>query len=473
MASKVPAVGRTALAALMGGGVALLFGALHATGLLMPLERVARDVRVRALAQPTASPQVVIVALDNPSFESPVMQEQYGRWPWRRMLYAQVLYYLHKAGARAIAIDITFTGPDPQGDDHWLVDQLAEKPDTVLAFSFTETSYTGAARDPALAPNEWKVENAACGPALDYTGLDLPLADLSQKARGLGSTTIARDPDGVLRRAPLLFRYGQAWYPALALAMAGPPERRAAFRCGNALHAGSLELGGKEIPLAASGDLLVYWYAHRPGTEYSFRHYSVGRITNSAIDLSKHQPPEVPLEEFKDKIVIIGPSAIGIGDLHASPLASTMPGVEYQATLISNLLQGDFVTPAPAAYELLAILLLTLGTSLAVWGFNDWRAYSAASLALAVLYLVGNFLLFYSARTALVLAAPLAALATTFAAGNLTRYITEGREKRRYRATLMKYVSPPLVEAMMKDPGLGELHNEKRELTVLDRKSVV
>jgi adenylate cyclase len=228
-----------------------------------------------------------------------------------------------------------------------------------------------------------------------------------------------------------------------------------------------VELGGKEIPLDVSGGFLVYWYGHQPGTGYAFRHYPVHLITDSAKALGEGRPPDVPLAEFKDKMVVIGPSAIGIGDFHASPMASTVPGVEYQATLVSNLLQGDFVRPAPAIWNALAILVLSLGTSLAVWRFADWRAYSGAALALAAVFTGGNLLLFQSERTALVLAAPLGALATAFAAGNLTRYITEGREKRRYRATLMKYVSPPLVEAMMKDPGLGELHNEKRELTVL------
>jgi adenylate cyclase len=474
MTLKIAAMGRTALAALMGGSVALLFGLLHLAGLLAPLERMAYDVRFRALARPElASRDVVVIALDNPSFESADMREEYGRWPWRRQLYAQALYYLRQAGARAVAVDITFAGADPHsGDDRLLASQLGVKSDTVLAFSFTELSGAAAVRDAALDRNEWKVENGACGPQREYTGLDLPLAELSEKARGLGSTTAFRDPDSVLRHAPLLFRYGQGFYPSLALAVTGPgPERaagrRAAFRCSTPFRSGAAVLGGREIPLDRSGEALVYWYGHQPGTGYSFRHFPVYQITNSAKDLFQGKPPEVPLAEFKDKYVVIGPSAVGIGDFHASPMAATVPGVEYQATLISNLLQGHFVTPAPGALNVLAILLLALGTSLAVWRFADWRAYTGASLALAALFVAGNFAWFHTARTALVLAAPLGALATAFAAGNLTRYITEGREKRRYRATLMKYVSPPLVEAMMRDPGLGELHNQKIELTVL------
>jgi len=474
MTLKLPTIGRTALAALMGGSVALVFGLLHIAGLLAPLERMAYDARFRALDRPDlASSEVVVIALDNPSFESTEMREDYGRWPWRRQLYAQVLYYLRQAGARAVAIDITFAGPDAHpGDDPLLASQLGAKADTVLAFSFTELSGATAVRDATLERNAWKVENPACGPARDYTGLDLPLAELSEKARGLGSTTAFRDPDSVLRHSTLLFRYGGGYYPSLALALTGPgPERagdrHATYRCATPFRAGSVELGGKEIPLDVTGGVLVYWYGFHPETGYSFRHYPVYRITNSAKDLAQGRPPEVPLAEFKDKIVVIGPSAVGIGDFHASPMTSTAPGVEYQATLASNLLQGHFVRPAPAIWNALAILVLSLGTSLAVWRFADWRAYSGASLALALAFVAGNLLLFQAERTALVLAAPMGALATAFAAGNLTRYITEGREKRRYRATLMKYVSPPLVEAMMKDPGLGELHNEKRELTVL------
>src|SRR5258706_4747359 len=267
MTTKLPTIGRTALAWLMGGSVALVFGLLHIAGLLAPLERMAYDARFRALARPDlASSEVVVVALDNPSFESAEMREDYGRWPWRRQLYAQVLYYLRQAGARAVAIDITFAGADAHsGDDRMLASQLGAKADTVLAFSFTELSDAGAVHDPALDRNVWKVENEACGPKREYTGLDLPLVELSDKARGMGSTTAFRDPDSVLRHSTLPFRYGGRYYPSLALALTGPgpdraADRQASYRCATPLRAGSVVLGGREIPLDVSGGFLVYWY---------------------------------------------------------------------------------------------------------------------------------------------------------------------------------------------------------------------
>ena len=104
------------------------------------------------------------------------------------------------------------------------------------------------------------------------------------------------------------------------------------------------------------------------------------------------------------------------------------------ATLVSNLIEGHFVRQAGLWWSMAAIVLMALATSLAVWGFADWRAYSALSAALAVIYLALDCWLFWRFRLSMAIMAPLLAAATCYAAGNVGRYITEGREKRRYRS---------------------------------------
>ncbi len=459
---------RTAFALLLGGVVSAVFCLLHVSGALRAVENVAYDQRFRWLARPElASKDVVIIALDNSSFESSAMLDNFGRWPWRRNLYARLLWYLRQAPARAIGIDVLFAGASQnEDDDQQFAAQLAEKPDTVIAFSLSHSLGSTDPERPELRPNAWPVDNAACGVTIEYTGLDLPLARLSQKARALGCVSVERDVDGHLRQAPLLFRYKGAYYPSFSLALTapllqpGPP--RASFECDR-----RVRVAGREIPLDAGGNALVYWYGPRPGTEYAFPHYPVWQIHDSAFDLSKGEKPEIGPAVFKDKIVLIGPSATGIGDFHASPFSAAMPGPEYHATLISNQLQGHFVRPAGLHWALLAICLMGLGTSLVVWTFADWRVYTLVTIAFAAGYVAMNFWLFDARHISMVAVAPLAAAATSFAGGNLTRYVTEGREKKRYRATLMKYVSPQLVEAIMHNPRLAELHNDKLDLTVL------
>jgi adenylate cyclase len=316
------------------------------------------------------------------------------------------------------------------------------------------------------------VENAGCVPGGEYTGIEAPLPELSAAARALGSIRSETDSDGTWRRAPLLYRYRGRYYPSLALALAAPflhapgapagggDSPAARFDCRGALY-----LGNQRIPLVpGSSTALIYWYGPY---DKAFRHFPVWQVFNSALALNNGRPPAVSPAEFRDKIVLIGPSASGIGDLHATPLSPVYPGVDVNATLISNLLQNDFVTPVTLSWSLMVILLLALATSIAVWQFDHWPTYTGVTLALLGAFLGVNFGLFWWARVSLLMAAPLAAAATSFAAGNLGRYVTEGREKRRYRSTLMKYVAPTIVEAMMKDRRLAELSNEKRELTVL------
>lgn len=457
--------------AIMGLAIGALFCLLHYTPVLRPLERVCYDGRFRLLKRPAlASPDVVVIGLDNASFELPEMTENFGRWPWHRKLYAQLLWYLRQAPARAVGIDVTFAGRDSDAESDALFQQLlGEAKDTVLAFTLNDSriEWTAAAQsgnDPALQKSAWQVENAGCAGIADYSGIEISLSDLTAAARALGCITFDPDPDGVRRRLPIFYRYRDRYYPALSLALAAPSLGAAGpvarFDC-----RGNLDVGQRRIPLVpGSPTTLIYWYG--PYGE-AFRHFPVWQVFDSARALDSGGKPAVALSEFRDKIVLIGPTAPGIGDLHPTPFSPVYPGVDVHATMISNLLQGHFVSPITPALSLAIIMLMSLLTSVAVWHFNRWPAYTAVTLGLLAGFIGLNFGLFWSARISLLMAAPAAAAATAFAAGNLGRYVTEGREKRRYRSTLMKYVAPTIVEAMMQDRRLAELHNEKRELTVL------
>ena len=494
---------RRKFALLTAGGVAILVGVLSLAGALDRLENTAYDQRFRWLARPElASREVVVIDFDNASFEYPGMLENVGRWPWRRNLYALLLYYLRQAPARAIGIDIIFAGADAhEGDDQTLAQMLGERPDTVLAFSLNRATREGAEEEPPeLLRNAWAVQNSGCGFREQHTGADLPLVGLGQRARALGSVTMVPDADGVLRRAPVLFRYRNSYYPSFALALAAPflagsggtpapasggqhgaprpaEQPRAEFGCG-----GTLFTGGSPIPVEGTFGLTgIYWYGpespvrsvERGGgnreraSDEVFRHYPVWQIYDSAVALVNQHEPPVPPAVFRDKIVVIGPSAAGTGDNRATPFSPTTAGVEVQATLISNMLEGHFVRPAGDPWTLLAIMLLAVATSFVVWRFDDWRIYTGLALVLAAAFLAGNYALFHAWRVSLAQVAPLAAAGLAYTAGNLTRYLTEGREKRRYRATLVKYVAPQLVEAIMANPRLAGLHNDKLDLTVL------
>src|SRR5467141_5457136 len=51
---------------------------------------------------------------------------------------------------------------------------------------------------------------------------------------------------------------------------------------------------------------------------------------------------KIPPEKYRDKIVLIGPTAAGVGSIFVTPVSPAMPAVELQAHTVSSLLQGHF-----------------------------------------------------------------------------------------------------------------------------------
>ena len=106
------------------------------------------------------------------------MRENYGRWPWRRSLYALLLSYLHEANARAIGIDVTFAGADAhEGDDELFAHYLGQKANTVLALSFTDSpgQWSPMTRICSRTSGAWKTTPAV--PTASTLGWILPSAN--------------------------------------------------------------------------------------------------------------------------------------------------------------------------------------------------------------------------------------------------------------------------------------------------------
>jgi adenylate cyclase len=467
-----------ALALGLATGVGVL--GLTKLGWLDTVERKSLDWRFGAsrspfLAQllhlrPTpASRDIVLVAVNDVSLQMPLMTQQFGRWPWRRRFFAGLVQFLRACGAKVIGIDFTFAGKDLHKDDDALfAEQLAERRDVILDMGLTIGGSRfldpapEAALDRQLAPYAWSVVNRADVPVQPFLGVDLSEPEFVRAAAGLGSTTIREDPDGPVRTIILLQRFHQEIFPAFSLAIAarylGAPPK-AALVPGPAL-----DFAGRHIPLDASGRLLINWHG---GVEDSYPFLPAWKVFNSAAEFFDGEKPEIPPEAFRNKIVIIGPTAREISDFHANPFSGTYPGPWIHATVIDNLIRGDFMRETGQGFETGAIFILALLVAGLVYFFDSALFSSLASLGVSIAYFGTGCYLFEGRNLWAPMVAPLGAGALAFLGATLTRYVTEGREKSRYRKTLMKYVSPSLVETIMSDFDWASLRAEKKTLTVL------
>jgi adenylate cyclase len=458
----------------LGLASALLVTGAWSQGWFQTLENKSLDWRFRAFTQIQRPQDIVIIALDDTSFDSKDFRDNFGRWPPRRLLYAGLVHYLNEWGAKAIGFDIFFQGADPHaGDDQRFAEALSEKKNVVLGFTLNQGTFreaNAATRERVrqqLGKYAINVDGGSAIHPTDYSGVDLPEDQLLKSVPSIGCASILSDPDGPVRRVAPLFRFRNHYFASFPLALAmivtgGAADKRVELGRGP-----RLLLQNHSVPLDDQGRMLIRWY----GPAYTFKRYSVWKVFNAALAYDNGRKSEVTPNDFKNKIVLIAPTAVGAADFRPTAFsqASTevTAGVEIQATVLENLLRGDSLRATPLPLEAASIIVLSFLMAGLVYSLDSALLYSLLALAAGTIYF-GAACWFFRAESVWVpLVAPLTGGGTAFLATTITRYATEGREKRHYRKTLMKYLSPSLVETIMTDMDWGSLRAEKKNLTVL------
>lgn len=362
------------------------------------------DAMVRVAGAHPPSGRVVIIDVDERSLDA------VGQWPWRRDVLGRLIGNLRALGAAAVALDIVFAESDRYGEadndpDTALADALRAGR-VVLGYALTFDDRSGTPRKCAQHPlglpvvhsgNEFTGE-----PFFRATAAVCNLPSLVQAAGASGFLNAAPDPDGILRRVPLLVEFEGRIYPALALAAvsAATGARGVALRIANVnttrLMLSSASHGELEdpplpvarhdvnVPLDGKSNLLLRYR----GVKRTFPYVSAVDVLSGQVD------PDA----FKDRVVFVGTSALGVREVVSTPLDTLFTGVEVQATVADNLLQQDFFRRPEygVALETLIVLILGLTISLLtgrfglVWGCVGVAACLAAIWSAAIWLLSGS-----------------------------------------------------------------------------------
>jgi adenylate cyclase len=196
----------------------------------------------------------------------------------------------------------------------------------------------------------------------------------------------------------------------------------------------------------------------------TYKAFPAATIINSWALIEEGKKPQISPGEFAGKIVLIGGSAPGIKDLRPSLFNPDCPGVEIHAAALDTLIQGDFMRPSSGfvLYALGLIFAIITGIATSVQR-KIWRivlffliclALPAASSILA--FLSGYWLEFV---------APELAVVFSFIGASLINYSVEGKQRRFIKNIFRFYLSPDVIERMLKNPGLLKLGGEKREVS--------
>ena len=378
-------------------------------GLLEGIERWAYNVRFDLRGPMKPKTPIVIVSIDEDSFDELGLQ-----WPWPRGIHAQLLDIVSQGRPAAIGFDIVFPEPSSKGpeDDREFAEAVGRAGNVVLGSAFTEVK----------------------GPYAVKEGLNPPITVLRQQAAAYGFVTVIPDEDAFVRSTVLTRVFQGVELSSFDLHL---------YRIG-------VKAGIRAGPLPHTRSVLVN-YRGGPHTFLTIPYYQV---------LNGEVKPDV----LTGSIVLIGSTSPSLHDVFPTPFAprGEMPGVEIHANVLETLFQR---IPLSRVSVWVVVVLTVIGGLLGVWLTDRLRPLPALSLIflLAAVYAVATFVLFVGARLWMDVAGVPAALFLGYGATVVENFIRAQREKQR----LSRYFSPAVVAEIVRQKEDANLASARRRMTVL------
>jgi CHASE2 domain-containing sensor protein len=403
--------------------ISLVFLSAGSGSLLQGLERKAYDIGVQGSAR-DAGDKIAIIAIDDQSIAN------IGRWPWSRETHAKMTDMLSAAQAKVIGNTVFFVEPqiDPGlayinklaefiaqssipttapeassldellkqaqfalNTDTKLAESLKQAGNVVLAMPFVIGEPQGNPDKPlpdyvsrnALTKIQDRVDAERTGmlPIPTISAFP-PIPEIGEQAAAIGHLNANPDVDGAIRSEPLVLAYYDQYYPSLSLQIAArylnlkPADIQP--RLGEGVRLGKLNIATDPFL-----QMNTFFYAGQDGRSVfpvdSFYDVYSGKI---------------PVEKYRDRIVLIGATAGGIGDSQITPISSSMKPIETLAHSVASILNEDFfVVPTWAVWaERSAWLLIALYLILLLPRLNAGTA-AAITAVLLIALLAASYVL--------------------------------------------------------------------------------
>lgn len=446
------------------------------------LENLAYDLQLRAKLLTQNAPlktNIAIIDVDDKSLSAE------GRWPWSREKIAALIDHLREAGAVVVAFDVIFPEEQPNVakevmqqldiqhlntpaikpilerisplfDQDTKLAQSLKQIDTVLGISFLPTFTI----EGALSPPVIKLTSAQ-EKQLDFInapGVIGNTAVIQAAAKSSGFVNVFPDEDGVIRHVPILIRYQDGLYPSLALEAVRlyllTDIHLVTADYGHELQLEGIQVGDSVIPTSATAEVIVPFR----GPSFTFPYYSATNVLHN----------KIPPNALTGKIVFIGTSATGLGDLRATAIQNIYPGVEVQATIADGILNHTFPYK-PEWVKGLEIFMTVLLGSIFIFLFP----YLGPLILSLVVVLTPIIVVFANSylwkKTGLIISAFIPMTLTVILAiiNIIYGYLFETRKRERLKEMFGQYVPAKHIDEMLTRSGEYGLLGDDRDMTVL------
>jgi len=385
------------------------------------------------------SDDIILVDIGEPTLK------EWGQWPPRRDVFAELVGRLRQANAGVIAFNVLFAEPDRLGGD----DAFASVLDQGVVIS-QAVSTRGQSPD-AVRRGVAKIGTDPEPYIFTWKGGVSPIPALAKAADGVGVIATTPEIDGVVRRMPMVVRLGTEMYPALPLEIIRVATSDPSYQIKTS-DAGIEAVRIPKFPVIKTDSNGRIWISQNT----RFTHVE-------AIDVIKR----TSTTDLSDKTIIIGLTAEGLGNIIATPRGEIYPH-DLQAQALQTLISGTTISrPAWAdlaelvAFGLLGVMLILLVPRASI----VWTMPLYLAIMTGVIYV--HYHLFNSGNYLLDASYFLGAGSLVFFQLVFNNFVREFLQKQQIKKQFGTYLSPKMVEKLQQNPDLLKLGGDSRELSIM------
>src|SRR5210317_399722 len=381
------------------------------------------------------SQDIAIVTIDAKAIEL------HGQWPWKRDVLAGLIAELRQAEVGVIVLPILFSEEDRLGGDEVFAQSLNGNFVVVAQTCSHQTTQNGYPRGVAKIGNPLEF-------LFEWPGMVGPIEEVGSNAAGVGTTNVAPEIDGVVRRMPLLMKIGNDVYPNIAIEVIRTATGDPSYQV-------KADAGGI-IAMRVPGYATI-------NTDANARIWLTWNKTYAEVSLADLETNEISLE---GKTIIIGVKAEGLGGVVATPI-----GGQYDYTVIANTLQtvidGTNIERVDISFIVELAVAFLVGCVIVIMA--RFLPYWMLGIILLGFYFFTYLGTIYFFERSLLVDVTWILITILFVGLHsiFNRFILEFKLKQQIRKQFETYLDPRQVAILQKDPSKLKLGGERREMSFL------
>ena len=459
------------------------------------LERASFDEKIRKRKDIPLSNDIAIIGIGKATLQ------KLGRYPFNRRVYADLLNKLEEAEVKVAVFDIIFAEKEKfengnnnegllHGDDAFARSLQLNKMSVVFGYFFNNFALSREyiKNIDNLNHKENSLENILYLPIISNTDNNLealgilsssdPVSpavelfkyvDKSKHNVGRGFLNSTKDTDGVLRKIPLITLHKNHIYPSLSLrAVELFFQERAVFASSNGFASSTLYFSNQDaiIPIDHYGKIWINYLSGHSGDFPSYEFIDV--LPKSAGGTGK-----ITKKELSGKLIFIGVTSvsmmdIGTMDMQSTPLyTNKFPGVKIHASIANSIIKSSYIRDDPY-YFWVGFLALSIGSMLFLWLVMTISPVYSILFTIAALFVLQriDFILFFSKGIII----PTAMISTQYffilGFSIIYKFLLVDKEKRFTKEAFSHFISPAVVDGILKDHRKLSLGREKKDISV-------